>query len=152
MSGVVADRKGLIRVTAGNLRNSHIYITGLHDFFPADAFGGPEKSDAGNLVTIELDGLARSVRTDIPRDSKTGRPRRQFRARGWAREFFSHHGVMPGDVLSFERTGKRNYRLSISKRNGHNRRFLEFFAGIGLMRMGLEAAGWALAYANDIDP
>ncbi|MEY3275317.1 MAG: hypothetical protein RL153_582 [Verrucomicrobiota bacterium] len=28
----------------------------------------------------------------------------------------------------------------------------EFFAGIGLMRMGLEAAGWSIAFANDIDP
>ncbi len=30
-------------------------------------------------------------------------------------------------------------------------RFAEFFAGIGLMRMGLEAAGWEIAWANDID-
>ena len=31
------------------------------------------------------------------------------------------------------------------------RRFLEFFAGIGLVRMGLEAAGWRSVWANDID-
>lgn len=30
-------------------------------------------------------------------------------------------------------------------------RFAEFFAGIGLVRMGLEVAGWSLAYANDLD-
>jgi len=30
--------------------------------------------------------------------------------------------------------------------------FAEFFAGIGLMRMGLEKAGWCVAFANDIDP
>jgi len=30
--------------------------------------------------------------------------------------------------------------------------FAEFFAGIGLMRMGLELSGWAHAFANDIDP
>lgn len=29
--------------------------------------------------------------------------------------------------------------------------FAEFFAGIGLMRLGLEKAGWRIAYANDID-
>ncbi len=29
--------------------------------------------------------------------------------------------------------------------------FLEFFAGIGLMRMGLEMAGWRAVFANDID-
>ena len=28
----------------------------------------------------------------------------------------------------------------------------EFFAGIGLMRLGLERAGWSVAFANDIDP
>jgi DNA (cytosine-5)-methyltransferase 1 len=32
------------------------------------------------------------------------------------------------------------------------RTFAEFFAGIGLMRLGLERRGWTLAFANDIDP
>lgn len=31
-------------------------------------------------------------------------------------------------------------------------RFAEFFAGIGLVRMGLERSGWTCAFANDIDP
>lgn len=30
--------------------------------------------------------------------------------------------------------------------------FCEYFAGIGLARIGLERAGWAIAFANDIDP
>lgn len=29
--------------------------------------------------------------------------------------------------------------------------FAEYFAGIGLMRLGLEQAGWSIRYANDID-
>lgn len=28
----------------------------------------------------------------------------------------------------------------------------EFFAGIGLMRSGLEEVGWKIIFANDIDP
>lgn len=32
-----------------------------------------------------------------------------------------------------------------------NKTFAEFFAGIGLMRMGLEVEGWSVAFANDID-
>jgi DNA (cytosine-5)-methyltransferase 1 len=32
-----------------------------------------------------------------------------------------------------------------------DRCFAEFFAGIGLMRMGLEQKGWRIAFANDID-
>lgn len=31
-------------------------------------------------------------------------------------------------------------------------RFAEFFAGIGLVRMGLERSGWQCEFANDIDP
>ena len=31
------------------------------------------------------------------------------------------------------------------------RTFAEFFARIGLMRIGLERAGWNIAFANDID-
>jgi DNA (cytosine-5)-methyltransferase 1 len=30
--------------------------------------------------------------------------------------------------------------------------FAEFFAGIGLVRMGLERQGWSVAFANDLDP
>jgi len=30
--------------------------------------------------------------------------------------------------------------------------FAEFFAGIGLMRLGLEQAGWKISFANDLDP
>ncbi len=33
-----------------------------------------------------------------------------------------------------------------------NNTFAEFFAGIGLMRIGLEQSGWRISYANDIDP
>ena len=33
-----------------------------------------------------------------------------------------------------------------------DRTFAEFFAGIGLMRIGLEHGGWRIAYANDICP
>ena len=33
----------------------------------------------------------------------------------------------------------------------NERTVVEFFAGIGLMRMGLEEAGWQVIWANDID-
>jgi DNA (cytosine-5)-methyltransferase 1 len=35
--------------------------------------------------------------------------------------------------------------------NGLGKNFAEFFAGIGLLRIGLERAGWRIAFANDID-
>jgi len=36
-------------------------------------------------------------------------------------------------------------------KNEQDMTFAEFFAGIGLMRIGLENAGWHIAFANDID-
>jgi len=155
MSGKNDGRKRLIRVTAGNLRNSHISITGHHDFFPPDCYGAPNraKGATGATISIELDGLARTIETDIALDSKTGQPRREFRGRSWVRAFFKHHHVVAGDTLELERLGQHRYRLSVGGNGAAMSKpaFAEFFAGIGLVRMGLEAGGWRVAYANDID-
>lgn len=45
-------------------------------------------------------------------------------------------------------------RLSVSNRVETliQKTFAEFFAGIGLMRRGLEKEGWSVSFANDIDP
>jgi len=40
---------------------------------------------------------------------------------------------------------KNEYNLILKKKS-----FAEFFSGIGLMRMGLEQAGWKISFANDI--
>lgn len=39
-----------------------------------------------------------------------------------------------------------------TRKDEYPKTFAEFFAGIGLMRMGLERAGWQIEFANDIDP
>lgn len=146
-----------ITVTPGNLRQDHVYITAHDDFFPKDSFGSSSvrtgTGTPGKPLTIELDGLDKRIITDIPSDARTGKPRRQFRARSWARDFFVRHKITAGDVLCLERLGTRDYRLSVARQayDGANLTFLEFFAGIGLMRLGLERAGWKIAYANDID-
>jgi len=36
-------------------------------------------------------------------------------------------------------------------RSARDKTFCEFFAGIGLVREGLESSGWSCVYANDID-
>jgi DNA (cytosine-5)-methyltransferase 1 len=41
--------------------------------------------------------------------------------------------------------------LAANMNESLNKNFAEFFAGIGLMRIGLERAGWDIAFANDID-
>ena len=41
---------------------------------------------------------------------------------------------------------------NVANINVPHRTFVEYFAGIGLVRLGLEQAGWRVIYANDIDP
>ncbi len=147
----------LLVVTPGNIRNSHLYVRKLYDFFPADCIGPPRKRSKGTNGDIEivLDGLDESIRTDIGTNAKTGAPRHFFRGRKWVRCFFEHHKVHAGDQLALERIGNRRYRLSLDRNGaGTGCAFVaaEFFAGIGLVRLALERHGWKVVFANDIDP
>lgn len=47
---------------------------------------------------------------------------------------------------------KQYVEMSHNHNGSYPKVFAEFFAGIGLMRLGLEKAGWQIAFANDIDP
>jgi hypothetical protein len=82
----------LLVVTPGNIRQSHLYVRGLYDFFPRDCIGPSRKSKTRNAheIEIHLDGLDKVVRTDIGVTPSTGKPR-FFRGRAWVRRFFQHH-------------------------------------------------------------
>lgn len=122
MSGTAADRKRLLRITAGNLRNNHIYIGSHFDFFPDDCIGSSDAESLGVPIQILLTGLNKSIKTDIGSDSRTGKPRGHFRRRAWVRQFFEHHNIQTGDVLALERIADRRYRLypfdAKAERNG----------------------------------
>jgi len=92
------DRKLTLKVTAGNLRHSHLYIRGHHDFFPADAIGPPRRNcDRSHEFELILDGLGRTIQTDIPRDAKTGKPRNFLRDRQSIGKFYRHHKLKVGE-------------------------------------------------------
>ncbi len=159
MNNIASEEIRLFPVTAGNLRNSHLYVHGHYDFFPKDCIGPPNrrgrqvKLDKG--IEIALDGLDETVTTDIGANAATGKPRDYFRGRTWARKFFRLHGVEAGDVLAMRRLGVRQYRLFLWSRASKiatPRTVAEFFAGIGLVRLALERQGWNVVFANDIDP
>jgi hypothetical protein len=81
------EKKRLLRVTAGNIRNNHIYIKGHYDFFPPNCFGGARRSAGTGTVDIQLAGLKETITTDIAGHAKTGKPRGFFRDRRWVRRF-----------------------------------------------------------------
>jgi DNA (cytosine-5)-methyltransferase 1 len=152
------DQKRVLQVTAGNLRQNHIYITKIRDFFPSDVLGDSKRSTAkSGRIEIQLEGFDEPVETDIGRDAKSGKPRRFLRGRSWVKKFYEFHGIREGAALTLERLSERQYRLSV----GHSLngvaetprlRAAEFFSGIGLVRLALERAGGEVVFANDIDP
>lgn len=169
MSGTVADKKRLIRVTRGNLDNDSFDVRAHYDFLPPHCYGPSKKPGPGYHwpLEISLEGLGMTVKTDIPTHPRTGKPRGIIRERGWIRRFYAHHQTRDGDILALERLGAGRYRLSPSDanevrggptsfpKNGRgSRQFTaaEFFAGIGLVRLALEREGWRVLFANDICP
>jgi hypothetical protein len=138
----------LIRITAANLKHSHLYVTGLRDLFPSEAVGGARrKGSNGHGFELILDGLGQTVVTDIGSDAKTGKARGFLRCRAAIGRFFKHHAVRPGGYVELQRLADRKYRLSLPRP-----RAAELFTGIGLVRLALEAQGWDVVFANDIDP
>lgn len=168
MSGRVGHRKRLVCVTAGNLRQNHLNLGGHADFFPADCYGSASKSGKrGKLIRLDVDGLAAPVMTDIPTEAKTGKPRRFFRDRAWAREFFAKHGIKPGDTVAIERISSHRFRITPfdakeardcptsfrfdAEPEGDGPRVIELFAGCGGMALGFKDAGFRTVLANEWD-
>lgn len=94
-----------VGITAGNLRNRTLYATRMLDHFPADALGGPTRSDAARPVTLRLYG-GPTVRTDIVAD------RNLFRTRIWG-DWFRRHGARAGDRVIFTPLGRRIFEVGL---------------------------------------
>lgn len=168
MSGRMGHRKRLICVNAANLRAYHLYLTGHSDFFPADCYGASSAKDGeGQHLHLEVDGLTEPVTTDIPTDARSGKPRRFFRRRAWVREFFTKHGIRPGDTICIERFDSHRFRIYPfdakeerdcpttfkfdSEPRGNGPKVIELFAGCGGMALGFKRAGFRTVLANEWD-
>ena len=170
MSGDVSDRKRLIAITEANLKekNKHIYISGHHDFFPDECYGQSSKEKGiGKEMTLIVEGLTGTFKTDIGIDGDNGKPRNFFRNRKWVRKFFEKHEIRAGDVVAIERLSKYTYRIypfeSKNLREGahipdhwpdidrRKHTVIDLFAGCGGMSVGLQKAGFENLLAVEWD-
>jgi len=127
--------------------NLNIRPCGL-DFFPKGVLGGPTKENLGNQITIKAYGLPKPVKTDIPTDNKTKRPRWLFRERSWVKNFVRANNLIPGDTVTVRRISKRTYELIPQKRKF---KFIDLFAGIGGTRLAFEKAGCKCVFSSEWD-
>ena len=80
-------------LSAGNLNNSHFYLTDFLNAFPADTIGGNNADKAAaRSLTIEWGSTT-------PEISDIDLSKRMFRKRGWVRKFFAASGAKEGDIV-----------------------------------------------------
>lgn len=168
MSGDVSDRKRLVTITGGNLRNNHIYISGHHDFFGKECYGGSsQRKKAKQPLTLVVDGLPETIETDIAMNGSNGSPRNFFRKRGWVRKFFKKHEIKEGDIIALERLSDYKYRVypfeSKNVRAGalvpnhwpavdtSKYTVIDLFAGCGGFSVGLQNSGFENLLAVEWD-
>jgi hypothetical protein len=76
--------------------NLNIRLCGK-EFFPPDVFGRSSRAKGlGVPITLKVKGLTNAIKTDIPTDGITGKPRWLFRERKWLKEFVQHNGLRAG--------------------------------------------------------
>jgi len=128
----------IIEITPAAAKHGNLYITACgKDFFPSDAFGKSARNKGlGKPINLIAEGLKKSIITDIPSDSKTGRPRKIFRERRWVKDFVKINNLVPGDKVVIAHIENRTYQISAGKKV---LTFIDLFAGIGEMRLGFEA-------------
>ncbi|RMF10406.1 MAG: hypothetical protein D6763_05795 [Alphaproteobacteria bacterium] len=102
---------GTTEITQGNIDNSHIYLRGFFEKFPADAIGGSNRASAASRKIAVDWGGGTVVMTDLDGT------KRFFRKRGWIREFFERHGVRAGDKVTVEEIAPYTYRVAPQPRS-----------------------------------
>jgi len=86
------------------------------EFFPKDVFGGSSYTKGiGTPITLKVQGLNNPIKTDIPTDRVTGRPRWLFRERSWVKTFVRIHKLAEGDLVTIRKIGNRAYLIAPSK-------------------------------------
>ena len=105
-------------LTEANFKATRITVSPFLEDLPADAIGGSNKA-AIAARPIRLCWRSREIKTDLPTDRQSGRPRGFLRDRGaFTKDFFAKSGAEVGDTVIFQRLGSHDFRLHLEKVGG----------------------------------
>ena len=94
-------------------------------FFPSDVFGSSsKKAGLGTPITLRVEGLSEPIKTDIPTDKNTKRPRWIFRERAWAKKFVKVNNLNVGDTIVVTRIASRKYLIIPNGRDTAQQKYL----------------------------
>lgn len=109
----------LIQLTSAARKHGNLNLSTCGaDFFPDDVFGGSSRKNLGLEITINAEGIDQPIKTDIPTDKKTGRPRWIFRKRSWVIKFVHYHKLKPNDTVRINRIDDRTYNVVPGNNSG----------------------------------
>lgn len=103
---------GEVELTAGNIRNSHIYLRDLFNRFPEETVGGSNRHEkAAREINVDWGGAA-PAQTDLDGSKKL------FRSRSWIKSFFEANDAAAGDRVQVEEMEPYSYRVRLKKMGG----------------------------------
>ncbi len=94
-----------ITITSAALDYGNLNLSSCgRDFFPSDVYGASSRPKGlGKPVILKPKGLNTPIKTDIPTDKTTGRPRWLFRERTRVKEFVHYNQLKPNDKVCLYR-------------------------------------------------
>jgi len=134
----------VLKVTHELLKEGNVRVGKFIDgLIPRDTLGSSSKGKGkGKELTLNLSGLNRTIKTDIPKDKKI------FRRRAEIKEFARFHNLQIGDQFYLEQIGLYIFRLRpLTKQLT----FIDLFAGIGGTRLAFEKCGAKCVFSSEWD-
>lgn len=98
-----------ITLSKGNVRQGHFYLPKGTKLFPADSWGGNNKTNKGSQFSVTFSGTGETKKTDIDEKKLLLRE-----ARGESKRFIAHHKLKPGDKVFIHKKDEGDFLVATS--------------------------------------